>query len=50
MKPIATEPVEPRAEIKGNANRESTHRTQSPAFLPPMTAVWRQEVDKFFLH
>ena len=30
MKPIATEPVEPRAKIKGNANRESTHRTQSP--------------------
>ena len=25
----ATEPVEPRAETKGNANRQSTHRTQS---------------------
>jgi hypothetical protein len=27
----ATEPVEPRAETKGNANRQSTHRTQSRA-------------------
>ena len=27
----ATEPVEPRAETKGNANQQSTHRTQSRA-------------------
>jgi RNA-directed DNA polymerase len=27
----ATEPAEPRAETKGNANQQSTHRTQSRA-------------------
>jgi hypothetical protein len=27
----ATEPEEPRAETKGNANQQSTHRTQSRA-------------------
>ena len=27
----ATEPVEPRAETKGNANQQSMHRTQSRA-------------------
>jgi RNA-directed DNA polymerase len=30
---FATEPAEPRAETKGNANQQSTHRTQSRASL-----------------
>jgi RNA-directed DNA polymerase len=31
MGPAAAEPVEPRAETKGNADQQSTHQTQSRA-------------------
>jgi len=33
--PSAAEPVEPRAEAKGNADRQSTNRTQCRALVHP---------------
>ena len=42
----ATEPVEPRAETKGNANQQSTHRTQSRASVTQALECVRKAASK----
>src|SRR3974377_297361 len=42
----AAEPVEPRAETKGNANQQSTHRTQSRVSVPQALEPVRKQPRK----